>query len=129
VTSDAPLRAWPAFAARVHARLEAGAREYPGSPDRAELDLLDEVQQELEDVCGWSCVLWAKLEAIKARVAARGVPAADVSELARERRHTAELIAEVARLRAERAAARAGHAGSPLPGGAGPRSSGDETRS
>jgi hypothetical protein len=72
--SDAPLRHWPAFAARVHARLEAGAREYPGSPDRAASALIDEIQQELEDVRGWSCVLWAKLEAIKARLQERQGP-------------------------------------------------------
>jgi hypothetical protein len=66
--SDSTLRAWPAFAARVQARLEADACAYPESPSRSELELLDEIAQELEDVAGWSCVLWSKLEAIKARL-------------------------------------------------------------
>jgi hypothetical protein len=46
---------------------------YPNSPDRAEVELIDEIQQELEDVCGWSCVLWAKLQAIKVRLAGGAV--------------------------------------------------------
>jgi hypothetical protein len=31
------------------------------------LDLIREIQEELEDVCGWSCALWARLEALKTK--------------------------------------------------------------
>jgi hypothetical protein len=65
------IDAFPAFAERVRARLEAG-RVYEAAKPAAErpaLDLVREIQEELEDVCGWSVALWARLEAIRTRAA------------------------------------------------------------
>lgn len=54
------------FLARVRERLEAGEREYAGrSHARPTDDLLVEIQQELEDVCGWSAILWARLQRLR----------------------------------------------------------------
>lgn len=54
------------FHERVAARLERGAIEYGNrSMIRPAVDLIDEVQQELEDVTGWSAILWLRLEAIR----------------------------------------------------------------
>jgi hypothetical protein len=59
-------RQWPAFVAHVHSRLEAGARAYGDKSFAASPEaLVLEVQQELEDVCGWAFVLWVRLEAIR----------------------------------------------------------------
>lgn len=56
-----------AFLARVRRRLEAGAAEYgDASHQRPNDDLVDEIQQELEDVCGWAAILWAKLDRLRA---------------------------------------------------------------
>jgi hypothetical protein len=61
------------FVARLRARLEAGAATYgDASFTRPAAELVDEVQQELEDVCGWSLLLWIRLERLKARVAELG---------------------------------------------------------
>ncbi|MEM9067138.1 MAG: hypothetical protein AAGE52_01490 [Myxococcota bacterium] len=55
------------FAARVRARLEAGEREYGNSaltkPDGV---LLGEIQEELEDVMGWTSWLWMRMEQMRA---------------------------------------------------------------
>jgi hypothetical protein len=66
-----PLSAFPKFAARVRSRLEAGRVYEATNPavERPVLALIREIQEELEDVCGWSCALWAKLEALKAKAA------------------------------------------------------------
>jgi hypothetical protein len=57
------------FVARLRARLAAGAREYDDhSFTRPAIDLVDEIQQELEDVCGWGLILWLRLDALRDRV-------------------------------------------------------------
>ncbi|MBK8980649.1 MAG: hypothetical protein IPM29_32505 [Planctomycetes bacterium] len=57
------------FVARLRSRLEAGAATYgDASFERPEVDLVDEVQQELEDVCGWALILWVRLERLRRRV-------------------------------------------------------------
>lgn len=54
------------FLSRVRQRLEAGAAEYgDASHHRPDDELIDEIQQELEDVCGWAAILWAKLDRLK----------------------------------------------------------------
>lgn len=59
---------WSRFFSKVRARLKAGASEYgETSHDRHTLDLIDEVQQELEDVAGWSAILWERLEKLRAK--------------------------------------------------------------
>ena len=55
-----------AFFSRVVARLEQGRREYGDrSFYRPAAELLDEIQQELEDVCGWSVILWSRLQHLR----------------------------------------------------------------
>ena len=62
---------WPQFADEVASRLDAGAREYgQRSFSREPADLIDEVQQELRDVAGWSWVLANRLEAVRQAMAA-----------------------------------------------------------
>lgn len=54
------------FVARLRTRLEAGAATYGDrSFTRPAAELVDEVQQELEDVCGWSLLLWIRLERLR----------------------------------------------------------------
>lgn len=54
------------FVARLRARLAAGAATYGDrSFTRPAVELVDEVQQELEDVCGWSLLPWIRLEHIR----------------------------------------------------------------
>ena len=57
------------FAARLRERLAAGAACYgDASFTRPATDLVDEIQQELEDVCGWSLILWIRLERLRDRL-------------------------------------------------------------
>ena len=57
------------FVARLRARLVAGAATYGDrSFTRPAAELVDEVQQELEDVCGWSLLLWIRLERLRGRI-------------------------------------------------------------
>ena len=55
------------FWSHVRSRLEAGETQYHGkSHKRPAESLIDEIQQELEDVSGWSAILWAKLDRLRA---------------------------------------------------------------
>ena len=57
------------FVQRLRARLVAGAQTYGDrSFTRPAAELVEEVQQELEDVCGWSLLLWIRLDRLRARV-------------------------------------------------------------
>ncbi|MCA8975202.1 MAG: hypothetical protein KDC98_10795 [Planctomycetes bacterium] len=61
------------FVARLRARLTAGAREYGDTSfTRPAADLVDEIQQELEDVCGWALILWLRLDRLRDRVSQLG---------------------------------------------------------
>ena len=54
------------FLARVRARMAAGAAEYGDKSFQAPAPkTIDEIQQELADVCGWSAVLYVRLERLK----------------------------------------------------------------
>ena len=67
-TSDANLNR---CVARLRQRLVEGAATYGGvSFTRPAAELVDEIQQELEDVCGWSLLLWIRLDRVR-RSAAR----------------------------------------------------------
>ena len=61
-----PIDAFRAFAERVRLRLEAGCAYEGTKPavERPRLDLIREIQEELEGVCGWSCALWTRLEGL-----------------------------------------------------------------
>lgn len=57
------------FVTRLRARLAAGAREYGDrSFTRPPAELVDEVMQELEDVAGWSLLLWLRLDRLRGAV-------------------------------------------------------------
>lgn len=59
------------FVDRLRARLITGAATYDNASfTRPAPELVDEVQQELEDVCGWSLLLWIRLERLNQSVAA-----------------------------------------------------------
>lgn len=54
------------FCRKVENRLRDGARVYGDSSlDLPTPKLLTEIQEELEDVAGWSILLWARLERIR----------------------------------------------------------------
>ena len=60
------------FLTVVRQRLAAGATEYGDASHRRPVgDLLDEIQQELADVCGWSAILWGRLEHLRQLTAAK----------------------------------------------------------
>jgi hypothetical protein len=66
------------FVDRLRARLITGAATYDNASfTRPAPELVDEVQQELEDVCGWSLLLWIRLERLKKRVDAKGMKEID----------------------------------------------------
>lgn len=57
---------YDAFFSALHAKLEAGAREYGDrSFSRPVIELLDELQAECLDLAGWGYILWTKLDRIK----------------------------------------------------------------
>ena len=61
------------FVARLRARMITGAATYgDASFARPAPELVDEIQQELEDVCGWSLLLWIRLERLKNAVELKG---------------------------------------------------------
>lgn len=66
------------FVDRLKARLAAGAATYGDeSFRRPAAELIDEVQQEIEDVCGWSLILWTRLERLRERIDALGTEGAN----------------------------------------------------
>lgn len=57
------------FVARLRKRRVAGATTYgDASFERPAAELVDEAMEELEDVCGWSLLLWVRLDRLHARV-------------------------------------------------------------
>ncbi len=67
-----PLDRWPDFAQAVRVRLDAGRAAYGDrSFDGAPEDLAREIQEELEDVCGWAFVLWERIRRLTDAFSAR----------------------------------------------------------
>jgi hypothetical protein len=67
---------WPDFAARVAARLEAGARQYGnGSFARPPAELVGEIEEEVLDVCAWSFILWCRLRRLHGKLVRVPAPA------------------------------------------------------
>lgn len=96
-----PSRNLDRFIARLRQRLAAGAREYGDvSFTRPAAELIDEIQQELEDVCGWAFILWLRLD--RQRAAASLSTATEQQSMARP------LITGIEFTRASRAQARTG---------------------
>ena len=59
------------FVDRVRERMAAGAKVYGDiSLTRPRAELVDEIMQELEDVAGWSVLLWHRLERLRDPIAA-----------------------------------------------------------
>ena len=66
MVNPALAAAFSLFTDRIRRRLEVGAREYgDASLSRPVPELLDEMQQELEDVCGWCTILWMRLNNLR----------------------------------------------------------------
>jgi hypothetical protein len=63
------LAALERFTGRLRQRLEQGARDYGDiSFTRPAVELVDEIQQELEDVCGWGLILWLRLDRLRSHL-------------------------------------------------------------
>ena len=59
------------FMDRVRARMEVGSETYGDiSLTRPRAELVDEIMQELEDVAGWSVLLWHRVERLRDPIAA-----------------------------------------------------------
>lgn len=57
------------FILQLERRLEKGSREYRDqSFNRSPEELLDEISEELLDVCGWSYVLWTRLQNLRNKI-------------------------------------------------------------
>ena len=54
---------------KLQQRLEVGAKEYGNdSFKKSQVKLMEEIQEEILDIAGWSYVLWQKLENLKKKV-------------------------------------------------------------
>lgn len=54
------------FTEALHRKLEAGSKTYgEASFKRPQKEIIEEIQEELVDVSGWSWILWSRLEALK----------------------------------------------------------------
>jgi hypothetical protein len=85
--SDAALEHhWSEFTSNVSRRLDAGRKVYGDTSFERPLErVVTEIQEELEDVCGWSFILWTRLQNLKQRL-----PKQEEVENAKPvRRHTA----------------------------------------
>lgn len=66
--SDAALEDFPEFVSCVRSRLERGKKDYGDvSFERPLQEVVDEIRQEALDLCGWSFILWARLNKIETR--------------------------------------------------------------
>jgi hypothetical protein len=64
-----PVAAWSTFTAAVARRLEAGREDYGDrSFTRPPPELVDEIAEELLDVCAWSFILWHRVEGLRDRL-------------------------------------------------------------
>ena len=73
-----PLDGFEAFSREVRSRLDAGRREYGDRSFAAHPDaLLVELGQEALDLAGWGYVLWHRIQAARAALAAHGSQAVE----------------------------------------------------
>jgi len=62
-------RAYGLFSRGVLQRLRVGAEVYGDKFfDRPPVELIDEIEAELLDVCGWGFILWSRLETTKKKI-------------------------------------------------------------
>ena len=60
---------WREFVSLVEPRLERGAVEYGESTlRRSSVEILDEVEQEILDVMGWSFFAWRRIKRLRTRM-------------------------------------------------------------
>jgi len=65
-TTNGQLDRLPEFFSKIETRLLAGAREYGDKSFKKDpRELIEEITQELLDVCGWSYILYRRLEILK----------------------------------------------------------------
>jgi hypothetical protein len=63
---ETKIKPWDEYFKILEKRLEAGAKEYGNkSFDKSVNSLIEEIQQEILDIAGWSYILWEKLERMK----------------------------------------------------------------
>lgn len=85
------------FSADLLAKLQLGEQTYGTAGfDRPNERLIEEVQEELIDVCGWSFILWCKLQALKPQVAVLALPAVEQNGHVRLTARQTELVRLVA---------------------------------
>ena len=66
---DSQKEAFVQFSKRVEARMEAGSKEYgDGSFSREPTELISEISEELEDIMGWTFILWTRLQGLSKRL-------------------------------------------------------------
>jgi len=78
-----PLSYWPQFVATTEARMRVGRQEYGDvSFSRNPEALITEIEEELADVCGWSFVLFARLQRLREalRASALSLPSEPVNQ-------------------------------------------------
>lgn len=64
--SDEALAHFERFVSDIHSRLETGRRVYGDDSFNGPLSRTPrEIQDELLDVCGWSFILWWRIEKLK----------------------------------------------------------------
>ena len=57
------------FVENVSRRYQVGKRDYGDSSFNRPLEsLITEIQEELEDVAGWSAIQWSRLEVLKQKI-------------------------------------------------------------
>ena len=62
---------WNKFTETLTKRLEAGEREYgDASFDSSAISNIDEIEEELLDVCGWAYIMWTKLQTMRPKLEA-----------------------------------------------------------
>ncbi len=68
--SDVALSMFPAFVEAVRSRLDAGRVTYGDSSFTMPVSQVgNEIAQELMDLCGWSFILWLRVESLQAELA------------------------------------------------------------
>lgn len=60
---------FPEFVKRLEQRMEQGFKEYGDkSFDRSPKELLEEIEEELLDICGWSVVLYKRIKDLQKKM-------------------------------------------------------------
>ncbi len=69
VTEPKYRSVFPEFIKILEKRMEQGFKEYGDkSFERAPKELLNEIEEEVVDICGWGLILYTKLQALQKKV-------------------------------------------------------------